>query len=149
MERTWEDRTGKTWLVEAEPVEHSGRLGGADAVLSFSSEGEVPRSIEVLGPLGPLLPEADDATLEHALDAAGEASGFLLATPAGELWWVRGPEADPFGGDWAVKFSDGERELTHDGPLPDELDALGEDHLLELLDEVRGRLMDPMDISEE
>lgn len=138
---------GTSWVVEAEPLERSERLGGADALLSFSSEGAVPRSIEVVGPLARTLPEADDGTLEHALDAAGAAVGFLLATPDGTLWWVRGPEEEPFGADWAVKFSDGRRELTHDGPLAEELDALGEDHLLELLDEVRGRLMDPMDIS--
>jgi len=140
---------GTSWLVEAEPLEQSVRLGGADALLSFSGEGAVPRSIEVVGPLARALSEADDATLEHALDAAGAATGFLLAAPDGTLWWVRGPEEEPFGADWAVKFSDGTRELTHDGPLPEELDALGEDYLLELLDEVRGRLMDPMDISGE
>lgn len=149
MEREWTDQMGRTWLVEAEPTERSSRLGGADAILGFASEGAAPRSIEVIGALGAALPEADDRALEHALDAAGSALGVLLATEDGEMWWVRGPETDPFGGDWAVKFSDGARELTHDGPLPDDLEALGEDYLLELLDEVRGRLIDPMDISEE
>ncbi len=149
MEREWTDQMGREWLVEAEPADRASRLGGADAWLSFSSDGAAPRSIEVLGPVIETLPEIDDRALEHALDAAGAVTGVLLATHDGELWWARGPESDPFGGDWAVKFSDGSTEMTHEGPLPDDLEALGEDYLRELLDEVRGRLIDPMDVSEE
>ena len=147
MELTWSDELGRKWSVDAYVSERTSRLGGADAVLTFSREGSAERRIEVLGPLRAALEDPDDTALQHALDAAGAAVGVLLVDEEGGMWWVRGPESEPFQRSWALKFSDGRVELVHEGPLPDELDALGEDQLRELLDEVRGRIMDPMDVT--
>lgn len=149
MTMEWRDELMRSWTVEAHVPDHTERPGGVDAVLSFSGGQEAPREIEVLGPLRKALDDPDDATLQHALDAAGAAAGVLLVDEEGGLWWVRGPETEPFERSWTVKFSDGRRELTHDDPLPDDLDALGEDQLRELLDSARGRIMDPLDMKGE
>lgn len=147
MTLEWRDELGRTWAVEAHVPDHVERPGGVDAVLAFSSSEAAPREIRVLGPLRRALEDdPDDRALQHALDAAGAAMGILLVDEEGGLWWVRGPEAEPFDRSWTVKFSDGRRELTLDETLPDELSALGEDQLRELLDSARGRIMDPLDM---
>lgn len=142
----WRDELGRRWTVEAHVPERSERPGGIDAVLTFSGGDGPPREIGVLGPLRKVLEEPNEEGLQHALDAAGAAVGVLLVDHEGEVWWVRGPEAEPFGHGWTVKFSDGLRELTRGDPLPEELDALSEDQLRELLDAARGRIMDPLDM---
>lgn len=149
MTLEWRDELARSWTVEAHVPDRTDRPGGVDAVLSFSSAQAPPREIDVLGPLRKALEDPDDAALQHALDAASAAVGLLLVDEAGELWWVRGPEAEPFAPSWKLKFSDGRRELTLDGPLPDDLEALGEDQLRELLDSARGRIMDPLDMKGE
>ena len=149
MGLTWTDELSRTWTVELDVPEVSPDLemgGGGDAVLVFSREGGEARVIDVLGPMEAYLEELDDAALQHALEAASTGVGLLLVDDEGTVWWVHGPDAEARGGSWAVKFSDGEREYTHDGPLTDDLERVSEDELLELLDDARGRLMDPLDL---
>lgn len=148
MRRTWTDELDRTWDVDLDVPDVLPDLevepGGARLV--FTSGEQPPRAILVLGPVEEVFEELGDVALQHALDAAGTGHGVLLVDGEGTLWWARGPEAELRAGDWAVKFSDGERELTHDGPLRDDPARLSEDELLELLDDARGRLMDPLDL---
>ncbi|MGD2067598.1 MAG: hypothetical protein PVI57_02860 [Gemmatimonadota bacterium] len=148
MERAWTDELGREWLVEVEVPDVSPDLevDVGDTTLVFSGEAVEPRSIDVLGPMEELFGDLGDQALQHALDAAGTGFGILLVDAEGNVWWVRGPDAELRSGRWAVKFSDGEDELTHEGPLDDDPVLLGEDELLELLDDARGRLMDPLDL---
>lgn len=148
MRRTWTDELDRDWTVELEIPEVSPDLevDVGDTTLVFFREGGEARTLDALGPMEEYFDELDDQALQHALDAAGTGVGILLMDPEGTLWWVRGPDAELRADGWAVKFSDGEEELTHDGPLEDEPERLGEDQLMELLDEARGRLMDPLDL---
>ena len=148
MERTWTDELDRRWQVELEVPDVSPDLGTdvGDTTLVFSSRGSDTREIDVLGPMEEHFDSLDDRALQHAFDAAGTGFGILLVDGEGTLWWVRGPDAEIRPGGWAVKFSDGHRELTHEGPLDEDPEWLGEDQLLELLDEARGRLMDPLDL---
>lgn len=145
MKREWTDELGRTWKIElGSPDPSSGTA--ADAVLLFQGEGEEDRAMPMVGPAEELFDELDDAALAHALEATAVARGVLLIEQDGHLWWVRAPEEDMVNGGRAV-FSDGTVEHRHRGPLPDEPEALGEDELLELLDEARGAVMEEMDVT--
>lgn len=148
MERSWTDELGRDWVVELDVPDVSPDLevDVGDTTLVFDREGGETRFIDALGPMEEYFEEFDDVALQHALDAAGTGVGILLVDAEGTLWWVRGPAAEVRAGGWAVKFSNGEEELTHAGPLDDDPERLGEDQLMELLDEARGRLMDPLDL---
>lgn len=148
MQRTWSDELGRTWDVELDvpDVPPDLEVDVGDATLIFGSEDEMEREIEVLGPIEETFDSLSDQALQHALDAAGTQRGILLLDEEETLWWVRGPEPGVEEGEWAVRFSDGERTLTHDGPVREEAERLGEDELLELLDEERGRLLEPLDL---
>lgn len=158
MERTWTDELDRTWHVVLDIPDLSPDLdvGGADAELIFSRDGSIGRSIEVIGPLEEFFETLPDVQLQHALDAAGAEAGIALVDGEGHLWWARASDqtevgaSHPGGGSGAgVIFSDGEQDLIHGGPLSAPPEELGEDELLELLDEARGRIMDPMDVTEE
>lgn len=148
MQREWTDELGRDWLVwvDVPDVSPDLEVDSGDAVLVFEGVEDADREIEALGPLEELFDELTDRALQHALDAAGTGEGRLLADRDSGLWWVRGPEAEVMGGDYTLKFSDGSGEgVTYEGPLPDELEVLTEDQLLEMLDEARGRVITPMD----
>lgn len=149
MERTWTDELERTWHVELRVPDVSPDLeagGDADATLVFSREGGDARSIDVVGPMENRLESLGDVSLQHALDAAGSGMGLLLVDGEGTVWWVRMAESDARGAGEGVMFSDGERELTHAGPLSDDLRWVSEDELLELLDDARGRILEPLDL---
>lgn len=148
MTRTIEDELGRTWQVELEVPELVSAEEPGDTVLVFGRGGEEEREILVVGPMEEAFDEIDDDNLLHALHATTNPGGILLVDQDLRVWWVRGPEDDPTAdGTWAVKFSDGTDELTHEGPLRDAPEAVTEDELLELLDEARGRVMLPMDVT--
>lgn len=148
MKRTLEDELGRTWQVELEVPELVSAEEPGDTVLVFGREDEQEREILVIGPMEEAFEEVDDDNLLHALHATTNPGGILLVDPDLRLWWARGPEDDPTSdGSWAVKFSDGNQELTHEGPLRDAPETLTEDELLEFLDEARGRVMLPMDVT--
>jgi hypothetical protein len=149
MERTWADELGRSWTLELELPDTPSDLEtgrGEDVVLVFSREGGEARSLIVLGPAESSLEEWNDSTLRHCLEAASAGVGLLLVEEEGSAWWVHQADAEARVGEGAVRFSDGEEEYLHPGPLPDGLDRVSEDELLEMLDEARGRLMDPLDL---
>ena len=148
MKRTLEDELGRTWQVELEVPDLVSSEEPGDTVLVFGREDEQEREILVIGPMEEAFDEVDRDNLLHALHATTNPGGILLVDQDLQVWWVRGPEDDPTAdGSWTVKFSDGSRDLTHEGPLRDAPEALTEDELLELLDEARGRVMLPMDVT--
>lgn len=144
MMRSWTDELGRTWDVE---VEASGDRDRGDVMLLFGRGHADERAMPVVGPLEDVFARVSGDALQHALDATASGQGILLAESDGTLWWVRGPDADPLGGRWSVKFSNGEDEHVHRGRLPDAPEDLTEDELLELLDEARGAVMEEMDVS--
>lgn len=149
MSRRWTDELDRTWDIELEVPDRNDPEAVGDTVLVFGRQGTEERWIDVLGPLEEHFAALPDEQLQHALDAASTGLGVLLVDHDGHAWWVRGPEAESMPGRWAVKFSDGTEEHVHKGPLSDDPEALSEDELLELLDEARGNVMTPMDVSQE
>lgn len=145
MQRTWTDEMGRTWEVE---VDAPGDLERGDALMIFGRSLADERTMPVVGPLEDVFERLTDEALQHALDATASGQGILLVEADGRIWWARGPEADPLGGAWTVKFTDGAEEHVHRGRLPDAPEDLSEDELLELLDESRGRVMEEMDVSQ-
>lgn len=148
MKRRWTDELDRAWDVELDVPEASPDLEGpgGDLTLVFEGEGSETRSIDVMGPMEEVFGDLDDEALQHGLEAASAGVGILLVEGDATLWWVRGPEAEVAPESWAVKFTDGSREYTHKGPLEDDPEMLSEDELLELLDDARGRIMDPLDL---
>lgn len=149
MEREWTDDLDRRWTVSVEaPEDPHGERG--DVALVFDGGGAEVYRMDILGPMEEVFHELDDDDLQLALDAATSGLGRILVDREGKPWWVREPEDDPLEeGAWAVKFTRGGEDLVHDGPLVGDVHEMSEDQLLELLDELRGNIMDPMDVRRE
>jgi hypothetical protein len=146
MDRSWTDDIDRLWTVELDVPDDPGRADRGDTVLFFDREGSPTRSIDVLGPMQEVFHDLSRDDLQIAFEGAGAGEGLVLVDESGKTWWVHGPGVEPLEGSWTVMFTDGVQELTHGGALRDDPEHLSEDELLQLLDELRGRVLEPLDM---
>jgi len=150
--REFEDDLGRRWEAfveegEGVPAGVAAEAPSEDWVLVFTSA-DGDRELAGQGPVQRALPELSDDRLRELLEGAHTGTGRLLVDPDLRPWWVRSPEEAPQEeGAWAVQFTSGDDQLTHEGPLRAGPHELSEDELLELLDEARGDVLLPMDVT--